>query len=787
MKKEDFVEAMGGIDQDLIEETDKQRGKKKTGYIWKTALAMAACAAVVIGAVSLLRQEPAAEPDPEPSLQDRLNGIVEKLEEEKPQETEVPAEPSPEPEEPKRELVMLDAFPAEATARLQLLNFEQVDIPAAVPSVPAYEAGDDLANVVNLDQFYLSEEETELLEENLFVVMPSYNSEFFETYEYNRYAQIPNYVTVDSLMHTFHLYFSLLLNRTEKNELAGQLQSLSEAMLDTSISLYEALEGTQWEEAAARNMAYFNIGAALQSGVAVNSRVADVVGYELQQIYNASGIVESAVTGAMMDYTQFKPRGYYEGDEVLERYFRAMMWYGQVNFSQNEESLNRSALLMTLAMAQTKLAAWERIYTVTACFAGVSDDLGYYEYAPIIEQAYGGYPSLSDLIENEAAFETFTELAAEMPTPAINSVPTYEFEEGDLGEMHKGFRFMGQRFTVDAAIMQRLVYRAVKGENSQGMKRLLPDTLDVPAALGSDTALAILEQQGETEYSGYLDNMNELREMLASTTEQSWTTSLYSSWLYTLLPVLEEKGEGYPSYMTSEEWSKKALETFAGSFTELKHDTVLYAKQVMAEMGGGPPEVLDDRGYVEPEPQVYARFMMLAQQTAEGLSEFGILSSADSENLSRLEELARRLMVIANKELENETLTDEEYELIRGYGGTLEHLWIEAVKERTDAEYLDPQEIPASLVTDIATDPNGRVLQIGNAKPAEILVIVPVDGTLRLASGVVYNFYQFTQPINERLTDTEWRQKTGEWEVETGGYYTDETLTKPWWTESYWR
>ena len=208
----------------------------------------------------------------------------------------------------------------------------------------------------------------------------------------------------------------------------------------------------------------------------------------------------------------------------------------------------------------------------------------------------------------------------------------------------------------------------------------------------------------------------------------------------------------------------------------------------MAEMGGGPPEVLDDRGYVEPEPEVYARFMLLAQQMSEGLSEFGILSDADLENLSRLEELASRLMVISNKELENETLTDEEYELIRGYGGTLEHFWIEAVKDRTDAEYLDPQEIPASLVTDIATDPNGRVLQIANAKPAEILVIVPVDGTLRLASGVVYNFYQFTQPIDERLTDSEWRIKIGEWwDEERAGYYPDETLTKPWWTESYWR
>ena len=54
--------------------------------------------------------------------------------------------------------------------------------------------------------------------------------------------------------------------------------------------------------------------------------------------------------------------------------------------------------------------------------------------------------------------------------------------------------------------------------------------------------------------------------------------------------------------MQNEEWTKKNLECFAGSFAELKHDTVLYTKQIMAEMGWYMEEVTDDRGYVEPEP-----------------------------------------------------------------------------------------------------------------------------------------------------------------------------------------
>ncbi len=67
-----------------------------------------------------------------------------------------------------------------------------------------------------------------------------------------------------------------------------------------------------------------------------------------------------------------------------------------------------------------------------------------------------------------------------------------------------------------------------------------------------------------------------------------------------------------------------------------------------------------------------------------------------------------------------------------------------------------------------------------------MLVVVPVDGTLRIASGAVYDFYQFTQPMSERLTDEEWRVKIGQSVGEDGNYTRDERIEKPEWTKSYW-
>ena len=655
------------------------------------------------------------------------------------------------------------------------------------PEVNGYKVKSDLSNLYNWEQFFYDQDSEILkkLKENLFCVEKGFEKEFYETYESNRYSLAPSFVTVDSMMHTYHLYFSYLMKKTERESLAEALLSVSEQMLEKSVEQYEQLRGSEWEEAAFRNVVFFSVGAVLQNKDAeIPADVAEAVAREKSLIEDASGIDTCSLTNTMIDYSQFKPRGYYEGEKKLEKYFRAMMWYGQIGFLQSEEDLDRSALLMTMAMEEGVLAEWERIYTVTSFFAGASDDLTYYEYLPAIEAAYGKEPELGVLVGNSEGWETFRSVTAQMKTPAINSIPTMDDEDPDTKstEENKGFRFMGQRFTIDAAIFQKLIYENVQ-EDSEGNKRMLPDTLDVAAALGSDTAYSILEKQGDTDYAGYKENMEVLRTGIKNSPETLWSASLYSNWLYTLKPLLEEKGDGYPDFMQSEEWAKKNLESFAGSYAELKHDTVLYAKQVMAEMGGGDLPQWDDRGYVEPEVQVWSRFTRLAARTRDGLKSFGLLSSEDEENLNRLEQMASQFLTMSEKELKNQLLSDEEYELIRNYGGNLEHFWLEAFKD--EGENINSGDFPAAIVTDIATDPNGACLEVGTGNPSRIYVIVPIDGELHICVGAVYSFYQFEQPISERLTDSEWRQMMGISAMDNGTYNYDSAIEQPKWTNSY--
>ncbi len=638
------------------------------------------------------------------------------------------------------------------------------------PAVQPYTVKPGLGNIINKEMFDLSPEAERLLVENGFVVVPNQNHrEFFMLYEMNSYEPVPSFITTDSMLHNYHLFFSHLLRVTEKEKLIPVLKDLTAAMLAESEKQYNALRDTDWEDAAKRNMAFFAVAARLQDlEVSVPEAVKKVVEEELTLIKNCSGIQVSPLMnmgqdlGALEvlqeDYSQYKPRGHYDREEALQSYFKTMMWYGRMTFRLKSEDETRSAVLISLALgADNNEQKWDQIYQPTSFFVGKSDDLSHLEYRELLESIYGKEIKLEDLLSNEEKWKAFREAAAELEPPSINSVPIFEegIQPDRLSEI-QGFRFMGQRFTLDASIFQRLVYREVK-ENSSNERRMLPKALDIPAAMGSEEAYAILEAEGETDYANYAGNMGKLREFINGLKKENWVQNLYWGWLYTLDTLLGEKAEGYPSFMQGKAWARKDLNTFLGSWTELKHDTILYAKQVYAEMGGGMVGV-DDRGYVEPNPHLYARLAALVKMTREGLSSRDLLGERERESLERLEQLALYLKTISEKELSNIDLTEDEYDLIRSYGGQLEHFWLEALED-TGVEHRSAiGDNPAALVADVATDPNSQVLEEATGHIFEIYAVVPVDGSMRIARGGVFSHYEFSWPLDDRLTDRKWHE-----------------------------
>jgi len=685
----------------------------------------------------------------------------------------------------KKNLEQVVKTPAAEASRFAAYQPVTVNV---TPQIPEYSVAKDFSNITNFGKFSFSDSAKELLARNAFVVVPSSHLEFFPAYEGGRYAQIPNFVTTDSILHNYHLLFDYALKNLEEEKLSSELQTLNNAMLAAATVQYEALQGTEWENAAKRNLGFFAVGSRLlDPQIAIPTPVKKEVEAELALIMAHEKIAASPVmnmeTGADItidtpqgpqslgglkeDYSQYIPRGHYEKSEQLKNYFKSMMWYGRLSFRLKNIDETKSAMLITLALNEEKnRASWDKIFEPISFFVGKSDDITYYQLKEILVKVYGQNISLDSLSADPKKLDDFVAEAQKLAPPQINSMPIFQASiQPDREKEIKGFRFMGQRFTIDAAIFQRLIAREVgpKGESCAKAPfdsgRMLPQGLDILAVMGSEEAYSILKAEGETEYACYSENLSKAKDYIQSLDDGIWTHNLYWGWLYSLLTLTEPKPAGYPSFMHNLAWARKELNTYLGSWTELKHDTILYAKQAYAELGGaGEQEEIDHRGYVEPNPYLYARLAALSKMTKEGLESRSLLGENLKASLERMETLTLALKTISEKELNNQSLSQEEYDLIDSYGGQIEHFWLEVFKDEGVVSRSQLFDQPAAIVADVATDPNGQVLEEGVGNISLIFAVVPVDGKLRLARGAVYSYYEFPWPLSDRLTDTKWRE-----------------------------
>ncbi len=736
--------------------------------------------------------------DEEPTATNVLATATQKPAEPTSPPTEVPptatAAPAPTATPPQAEPTVMPEptlAPVEIPEGIRTAGFARYyqDVPVGLPdSLPPeldYGLPVDLVGLTNVEQFAFSAAQEALLSRNGFVVGPADWLEFFQLYEGARYADVPVFITLDSIYHVYHLLFDKLLRELEREQLATAIMSLTDALVEAAQAQYEEAIGTPLEDSARRVWGYFVVAQQLieANPPAVPDAVADEVGRELALIDAHSGIdmspllslpeafdeglfcdpgatPEQANKFYCEDYSQYVPRGHYTRDEELQRYFRTMMWYGRINLRLKLPRETQMALLVTRLIRQTTVGStpaadvWASVYDPTVFLVGKSDDLSFHEYGPLVDAVYGSEPDLSKLA-SEAHLEAFIKAARELPPPQINSMWVYIWEDEE--EATQGFRFMGQRFVLDAYIFEQLIWREV---GDFGNERWLPKGLDVLAAMGNEEAYAILDEMGETAYLHYDEQLEKVRGEIAGLELDSWTQNLYWNWLHALRAVVSPKGEAYPAFMRTQAWARKDLHTALGSWTELKHDTILYAKQVMAELGGGGMMEEPPHGYVEPNPEAFARLLALTRMTRAGLEARGLLTDQIVFLISEMENMLPFLQSIAERELSGGEISTDDYERLKYYGGWLERMTLAAADPAEGEGYASEftEDEQAALVADVATDPNGQVLEEATGRIYEIFVVVPDGiGGLQIAKGGVYSYYEFPWPINDRLTNEKWR------------------------------
>lgn len=627
----------------------------------------------------------------------------------------------------------------------------------------------------------LNDAQRQALEANGFVVVPDKAPQIYSIYKSASDWGWPAFVTTDAVLHAYHVLYNYALRQAELQRLVPALSSLTQTMLDASLEQEDATSG-EVRLAAQNSVAFFSVAQQLlDPGAPIPAEVEDKVEAELELIMAHSGIAESPIFGTEEDYSQYVPRGHYTRNETFERYFRAMMWLGRMPFllrpgdtpeaTEEGRQLTRQAILIVDALQhatvgdESALTVWERIYLPTAFFVGSTDDLSVYDYAQLMADIYGDSFKPSDL-EDVKSLDHFIESALHLRPPRIVSSPVDDREDESV--VTEGFRFMGQRFVFDSYIFQQLVYdrvRAYLGTGQpftavpapSGFIRGFPLGLDVASVFGAEGALEIMHADGDTEYEGYEEQMTLLRQEVGNFPPEQWSENLYWNWLHSLRPLLRQKDQPYPAFMRNPAWVDKDLQTFLGSWTELRHDTLLYAKQSMTiKATSAQQEPQRPRGYVEPQPDVYSRLASLSRQMKEGLQSYELLTVEMESKLEQMEEVLKSLEAISLKELKGQTLSEDDYYLIQRFGHIMEGLT--TFSTVTDDQLSSEADERMAIVADVHTDPNSwQVLQEAVGDAFLIFVLVPSDGGTTATVGGVFSYYEFKQPMSARLTDEAWQ------------------------------
>ncbi len=637
-------------------------------------------------------------------------------------------------------------------------------------NAPEYTISGGLANVQIMGNFpTLSTTERSLIETSGFVTTKQ--SEYKQIHEIlseNFDEGIPSFVSSDAVLHAFHVLYDLALREAEAWSFWDLLGNLTASMVDSSYNQYlDAPEG-RWKDAALRNVMFFSVALTLlDNSTTLYTEVEAEVENVLSLIELHDDIYDTWFQGYEEDFTQYVPRGHYTRTDLFKRYFKAMMWFGRVMFRlqpdlpsiPNERGRNETAqaILMTLALTDeistlpagtTGYDVWDAIYQPTVFFVGAADDLLPTEYLELIQATYGSSVTVPDL-DDEALLDEFIESALTFRDPMILGSILSDAE--DLNQT-KGLRFMGQRFIPDSFMLGQLVYKHV---GVQGHARYMPKGLDVMAAFGSERAWELLDDQ--KVYENYESQMAMLWDFVGNLTQDDWTQNLYWLWLYSLTPLLRAPGDGYPLFMQSDAWVDKQLMTALGSWTELRHDTILYAKQSYTYLEGMPESVV---GYVEPVPELYARLASLCRMMISGLDDRSLLSQPIQRRLSSLNEFLLTLKEISIKELSGTPLNQTEVVTIWSSGGKLEY--IGSIPADSEGLTSDTDKHMA-VIADVHTDPNNfAVLEEAVGDPMVIYAAVQVyiDGQSRviLTRGGTFSYYEFHQSMDDRLTDEAWQE-----------------------------
>jgi len=586
---------------------------------------------------------------------------------------------------------------------------------------------------------------------------------------------LPVYISADAILEAVHSSYDSILELTERTALVNAVSEMLSAMHARLPSL-----AAQNPASAADLDVYLTLARSLLKGT-VLAPVAGGDANTVRDLYRlatqASGQASVTLFGAerQFDASQFTPRGHYSDDPTLKAYFQAMIWLGRTDFRLIETNSDGSQkflraqydamLLLRQTMNDEELARFQKVETALQAFLGESDTMTATQIDALLAD-------LGGLDAARAASDTRVEATLRAGGYGIQRIASQIMvNDGSAATLPlaRSFALFGQRYVLDSHVFSQVVYDRLPS------KRMLPNPLDVAfAALGNDQALPLLDAE-LGKFAGYPGALEGARVLSDAHGAEFWDANLYNLWLSSLralspvADISEPARAGMPEVTGTRAWGRRILNAQLGSWAELRHDTVLYAKQSYT----GVPACGYPDAYVDPYPEFFDKLRLFADR---GSALADLLETPVGANggpmhgyFAKLASTLSTLETMAKNQREGTPFSAEQLAFVnRAVRIVQEDVECTTVDSPdgwlSDLYFMPSTSIEASpTIADVHTQPAdaagnsvGNILHVATGYPRFMVTTIDTCQGPRAYAGLTFAYHEQVTNDYQRLTDADW-------------------------------
>lgn len=659
--------------------------------------------------------------------------------------------------------------------------------------------------------FRLNDQEKSRLAANGFAVSQRLQAKSFADIYYQLYSDdMPVYITADSVLHAWHQSFDALLIDLEKKYCFATVEFMLQETLAHGSLLFELVSSNPVVSEVLEDVDLFlSMAQSLLAGKLKLSLPANTE--HLRALWN--GVQNETLTSVQLfgserqvDFSLFKPRGHYAASEKLSRYFQALTWLGTVDFRVAggeipEEDIYQLQCALVLVHLMRKAQQIEPIASLASLISSLVSDGGVgadsmsplelHELVPLdgpsLLEIYfpNGSPDVNRLLAIQQQIQNCGLGAQLIDGHPRDANPLLQTEATSLPT---SFALFGQQFVWSAFIFSRLVYDQVVFEQTK-VGRRIPSAVDVAFSLfGNDGASEVLAERMSANEDGktnkdfvkfrdgipYTSNLLALRATTDHAFEQSSKCpasekSISTLWVEALRELSQPAAREDRTFQ-SKEWQMRQMNTQFASYTQLRHDTLLYAKQGMSYSTCCEYAA----GFVDPYPRFWSRMHELVLRMADLVENFEITEveyfsrkpvvrkmEREAAFFREFGKIMQTLEDISQRQCNDEDLDDEQVDFLksvmeerRGSGASRYLGWYPKLfytkKEDSSKRDVLVADVHTDLPSDIHGDP-GAVMHwgVGDVNFGFFAV------NNAMYAGPVFSSYEFMRSINDRWNDKE--------------------------------